>query len=108
MLALNTPRQFGPSRRMPWLLATAVMRSCSAAPASFISAKPAENMMTARHPFLPSSSTEAMAWLAGTATMPTSGAAGSADMVAKAGSPCTVGRFGFTGHNWPAKPRCFM
>ncbi len=74
--ALNRPRQFGPSSRMPCARAPSAMRACSAAPSAPVSAKPELNTIAAPTPARPSSSTVALAASAGTATTATSGTRG--------------------------------
>ena len=67
-----TPRQLGPTMRMPWWRTRSSSSRCSLAPAAPVSAKPAEIRMMARAPAAAQLSTTAAATRAGTATMPRS------------------------------------
>ena len=66
---LSTPRQFGPTMRMPEPRATAVSRCCARRPSSDASAKPAEITTAPRTPAAAQSSITPSTAAAGTATI---------------------------------------
>jgi hypothetical protein len=65
---LSTPRQFGPTSRIPELRTSATRSRCAARPASDTSAKPAETTTTPRTPARAQSRTTSGTAAAGTAT----------------------------------------
>ncbi len=72
-----TPRQLGPTKRMPCRLATAITCSSSAAPLGPVSRKPAVSTTAWRTPRLPHSSRIVGTLGAGVAMMARSGVTGS-------------------------------
>ena len=105
---MNSPRQFGPTSRIPWRRAVSSNCACNTAPAASISANPAVNMIALRTPSAPRSSTACNASPVGTAMMAVSGASGRSATHANAGNPWISARFGFTGNIRPWNPCCSM
>ena len=91
------PWQFGPTMRSPVRWASAVRRACASRPAPPTSANPLLKTMAARTPWTAAASRAGSTASAGTTTTARSTGAGTSEMDAKAGSPCTVVRDGFTG-----------
>src|SRR5579875_1274083 len=101
---LTTPKQFGPTTRMP---ATCAMRTSSCwatAPSPPASAKPAEITTSAPTPLAPQSSTTDGTAAAGTATTARSTSPGTARTVGQHGIDATEVAAGLTGYTGPAKP----
>ena len=98
------PMQLGPARRMPAARAVAAMRAWVAAPSALTSAKPAENMISARTPLAAQACTAASAAAPGTAQMARSGAYGRSATLRQACRPWISPAPGFTGQIGPAKP----
>ena len=101
---LATPRQFGPTTRMPARCAARTSARCAAAPAGPDSANPAEITTRPCAPARAASRTTSVTASGGTATTArsTSSPASAAD--GYAGSPATVAALGCTGTIAPAKP----
>ena len=100
-----TPMLLGPTRRTPASRATASNAAWRAAPSSVPrSAKPSLYTVATGTPARPHSSMAAGTLSAGTMTRAWSTGPGASATLAKAGSPCTRSRPGFTGTTRPAKP----
>lgn len=93
---LRTPRQFGPTRRIPDLRHTVSNRSCSAAPSGPASANPAERTTSALTPRDAHSPATAGTIAAGTATTASSTSPGTSAMLRYAGSPAITPPAGLT------------
>ena len=93
----RTPRQFGPTSRMPASRQTPSSSRSSWAPFLPVSAKPADSTSTPRTPFSAHSPATSTTASAGTAITARSTSAGTAAMLGKAGTPCTVSAAGLTG-----------
>ena len=92
-----TPRQFGPTIRIPCLRATLSISVSTAAPERPVSPKPAVITVTARTPTEAASSITAGTADAGTATMARSTGSGTDNSAGNAGTPHTARAAGLTG-----------
>ncbi len=89
-----TPRQFGPTMRMPALFASSKTWRSSSTPTGPISLKPAEIMMTPFTPAVPQSLTMPGTVAGGVMMTARSAGSGTAVMLGYALTPSTVSRFG--------------
>jgi len=92
-----TPRQFGPTTRIPWRRAAARTSRSSSTPAAPTSLNPALMMITPRTPAAPHSSTSPGADLAGVTMTARSTVSPIAPIDGYALTPRTAGRAVFTG-----------
>ena len=92
-----TPRQFGPTIRIPCRRATLSISVSTAAPDRPVSPKPAVMMVTARTPIEAASSITPGTADAGTATMARSTGSGTDKSAGNAGTPQTARAAGLTG-----------
>ncbi len=93
----TTPRQFGPTIRIPCLRATLSSSVSTAAPERPVSPKPAVMMVTARTPIEAASSITPGTAEAGTATTARSIGSGIDSSAGNAGTPQTARAAGLTG-----------
>jgi len=93
----KTPRQLGPTRRMPWRRAHSRSARSRSAPSAPVSLKPAVITTTPFTPFRPHSSRAASTWAAGTTITARSTSPGIAEMLGHASTDCTTLAPGFTG-----------
>ncbi|MFT5323163.1 MAG: hypothetical protein ACI8P0_001010 [Planctomycetaceae bacterium] len=100
-----TPRQFGPTIRMPSNSRTVASSFCSrASPAGPVSRKPADRTMTPRIPAAPHSATMSGTESARVQTIARSTSSGKSRTLAKAGRSCTFLCFGLTGNTGLSNP----
>ena len=102
--ALTTPRQFGPTIRMPRDRAAATSSRSSSWPASSRSPKPPETTTTPRTPLRPHCSMTSDTPAAGTAITARSTSSGTSSTLGYARTPPMCRASGWTGYTGPANP----
>ncbi len=101
---LSTPRQFGPTSRMPLARQTSSSSAWRARPRAPTSANPAERTTSARTPAAPHSRATWTTAAAGTATTASSTGSGTAAIERYAGRPPTTSSRGWTTDRRPRYP----
>src|SRR5690606_12117461 len=101
---LMTPRQFGPTSRIPAERAIRTSSAWLACPAAPVSENPAVSTTAARVPAWVASLSTPATWSAGTAITTSSAGPGNSERDGYAGTPAITEARGLTGYTGPAKP----